>query len=109
MGVPRLAKTARRLTQTSTDFRFTTKDEAKEALRAGQTAGWKERYGLIVKKDSRTTIDAVATRYKNLASAKRLSQRTEDTTYWRDRHGHILTLERFVRWAEKVRPLSSVL
>ena len=34
------------------DFSFNTKDEAKEALRVVQTAGWKERYGLTVKKDS---------------------------------------------------------
>ncbi len=86
------------------DFSFNTKDEAKEALRVVQTAGWKERYGLTVKKDSPTTIDAVATRYSNLASAKRLSQRSEDTTYWRDRPGHILTLQRFVRWAENGEP-----
>ncbi len=86
------------------DFSFNTKEEAKEALRVVQTAGWKERYGLTVKRDSPTTIDAVATRYSNLASANRLSQRSEDTTYWRDRPGHILTLQRFVRWAENGEP-----
>jgi len=32
------------------DFSFNTKEEAKEALRVVQTAGWKTRYGLIVKK-----------------------------------------------------------
>ena len=86
------------------DFSFNTKEEAKEALRVVQTAGWKTRYGLIVKKESPTTIETVAARYASLASAKRLSQRSEDTTYWRDRPGHILTLQRFVNWAASGEP-----
>ena len=91
------------------DFSFNTKDEAKEALRAIQTAGRKERYGLIeAKKQEPTTIETAITRYKDLAQSKRISRRTEDTTYWRDQPGHIHTLERFGRWAVTERRIKYV-
>jgi len=47
------------------DFSFTTQDEAKEALRAIQTAGRKERYGLVEpKKQLPATIQTAVTRYR---------------------------------------------
>lgn len=82
------------------DFSFNTKDEAKEALRAIQTAGRKERYGLIdPKKQEPTTLETAIERYKDKAKLKRITRRSEDTTYWRDNPGHIRTLERFGVWA----------
>lgn len=82
------------------DFSFNTKEEAKEALRAIQTAGRKERYGLTdpTKKEP-TTIETAINRYKDRSQSKRISRRSEDTTYWRNSPGHLLTLERFGRWA----------
>ena len=91
------------------DFSFSTKDEAKEALRAIQTAGRKERYGLVeAKKQEPTTLETAVTRYKDLAQSKRISRRNEDTTYWRDQPGHIHTLERFGRWAVTERKIKYV-
>jgi len=88
------------------DFSFTTQDEAKEALRAIQTAGRKERYGLVEpKKQLPTTIQTAVTRYRDLSQSKRISRRTEDTTYWRDHPGHVHTLDRFGRWAETERKI----
>lgn len=55
------------------DFSFTTQDEAKEALRAIQTAGRKERYGLVEpKKQLPTTIQTAVTRYRDLSQSKRI-------------------------------------
>lgn len=91
------------------DFSFNTREEAKEALRAIQTAGRKERYGLIEpKKQEPTSIETAIARYKDLADSKRTSRRSEDTTYWRDTPGHILTLERFGRWALTERQIKYV-
>ena len=90
------------------DFSFNTKDEAKEALRAIQTAGRKERYGLVAARQKPTTVETAITRYKDLAQSKRISRRTEDTTYWRDQPGHIHTLERFGRWAATERKIRYV-
>jgi integrase len=91
------------------DFSFNTKDEAKEALRAVQTAGRKERYGLTeAKKQEPTSIETAIARYKDLADSKRTSRRSEDTTYWRDNPGHIRTLERFGRWAITERKIKYV-
>lgn len=82
------------------DFSFTSRATAQEALRALQTAGSKGRYGLVQpEKQVPTTIETAIARYDALAKSKRLSRRSEDTTYWRDQPGHILTLQRFGRWA----------
>jgi integrase len=91
------------------DFSFNTKDEAKEALRAIQTAGRKERYGLVEKKQEPTAIETAIERYKDKAQLKRITRRSEDTTYWRDNPGHIRTLERFGRWALKEHQIKYVI
>ena len=91
------------------DFSFGTKAEAEQALAALRLAGRKGRYGLTApEKEVPTTVETVVNRYKDLANSKRISRRTEDTTYWRDQPGHIHTLERFRQWAESERNLKYV-
>lgn len=91
------------------DFSFKTKTEAVQALAVRRTAGWKGRYGINPPaKEVPTTIATVVTRYKDLAQSKRISRRTEDTTYWRDHPGHIHTLERFRQWTETERKIKYV-
>lgn len=91
------------------DFSFEKRDDAQQALAALKLAGSKGRYGLNPPdKKVPTTIATAVTRYKDLARAKRISRRTEDTTYWRDHPGHIHTLERFGEWAASVRKVKYV-
>lgn len=82
------------------DFSFKTRPLAQQALAALQIAGSKARYGLSQPEiQVPTTIETAIIRYRDLAKSRRISRRTEDTTYWRDQPGHVLTLERFGRWA----------
>lgn len=91
------------------DFSFKTKTEAHQALAVLRTAGWKGRYGINPPaKEVPTTIKIAAAGYQDLAEAKLITHRSEDTTYWRDRPGHLHTLNRFVKWAEEERDITNV-
>lgn len=80
------------------DFSFATKQEAKEALRAIQTAFRNERYGLAPSRNYTTTIETAINRYKMLAQAKRILRRRGKTNL-REQPGYFQTLDRFTQWA----------
>lgn len=62
------------------DFSFATKTEAQQALAALRTAGWKERYGINPPaKEIPTTVKEAVAGYQDLAEAKLITHRTEDT------------------------------
>lgn len=91
------------------EFSFKTKAEAQQALAALRTAGWKTRYAVNPPaKEVPTTIKEAAADYQDLAEAKLITHRTEDTTYWRDHPGHLHTLNRFVTWAGEERHITHV-
>lgn len=81
------------------DFSFNTKEEAKEALRAIQTASRQERYGLIPRKNYITTIETAITRFKELAQAKRTLRRRGKATDLTKQPSYFRTLDSFNRWA----------
>jgi hypothetical protein len=82
------------------DFSFSTKQEAKEALRAIQTAFRKERYGLVPSRIYTTTIETAINRYKMLAQAKRMLRRSGQTTL-REQSGYFQPLDRFTQWPQR--------
>src|SRR5262245_37317063 len=91
------------------EFSFGTKAEAQQALAALRTAGWKARYAVNPPETIKnTTIKEAADSYIKLAQATLLSNRTEDSTYWRDTPGHLHALERFVEFMGPTRHVTSI-
>jgi hypothetical protein len=82
------------------DFSFATKQEAKEALSAIQTAFRNERYGLAPSRNYTTTIETAINRYKMLAQAKRILRRRGKTNL-REQPGYFQPLDRFTQWPQR--------
>jgi integrase len=81
------------------DFTFHDEPSAIKALAKVQIAGGKDRYGINPPpKEIHTTVKAACADYIAAAEAKQLTNRTDDTHYFRARPGHIHTLNRFIAW-----------
>lgn len=92
------------------DFRFRTKDAAEKALEALKQSQLQTEYGIKPPEQlALTTIKAGVTGYLKLAEAKLITNRTSDSTYWRQRPGHLRTLDRFVEWIGPDRLISSII
>ncbi len=92
------------------EFSFATRAEATQALAALRTTGWKTRYALNPpEKTTHTTIKDAIESYLKIAKANLLSNRTDDTTYWRDMPGHLRTLERWGEFMGLSRHVSSII
>lgn len=81
------------------DFKFRSEVDARKALAKLVVEGGKTRYGINPPpKETHTTVTAACADYIQAAEDKQITNRTDDTNYFRARPGHIHTLNRFIEW-----------
>jgi integrase len=91
------------------DFSFNKKPEAQQALAALRLKGSKGRYGLTdAPKEIHTTVKSATAAYIEEQESKQIINRTEETNYWRQRPGHLRTLDRFIEWIGPKRVVSTM-
>ena len=91
------------------DFSFNKKPDAQRALAALRLKGNKGRYGLTdAPKEIHTTVKSATVAYIEEQESKQIINRTEETNYWRQRPGHLRTLNRFIEWTGPKRVVSTI-
>lgn len=91
------------------DFTFQTRGQAEEAYNELKKTNTRARYGIKSPEAATlTTIQVGVQGYLKLALAKIITNKTPETTYYREEPGHLKTLKRFVEWIGPSRLLSSI-
>ena len=91
------------------EFTFYARSEAEEALAALKTAGWRTRYAITPPSvNPATSVREAVASYLEIAKAKLLDNRTDETSYWRDMPGHLHILQRWGEFAGVERSVSSI-
>src|SRR5262245_37601880 len=81
------------------DFSFHRKPDAVRAFAALRLKGGKARYGLTeAAKLVSTSVQTATAAYVQELQDKQIINRTDETNYWRQRPGHLRTLDRFIEW-----------